>query len=76
MSNVHEQFTQRSGLIYQDIPSGGVFELNVWRETPFFTEKERAALAWTEAVTQVSSSHVREEVDEVARQWFDKNGTR
>lgn len=29
----------------------------VWRETPFFTERERAVLAWTEALTQVSSSH-------------------
>ena len=31
-----------------------------WRETPFFTERERAALAWTEAVTQVSQEHVPE----------------
>lgn len=29
-----------------------------WRETNFFTEKERAALAWTEAVTLVSETHV------------------
>lgn len=28
-----------------------IYALNAWRETPFFTEKERAALAWTEAVT-------------------------
>ena len=28
-----------------------------WRETPFFTERERAALAWTEAVTQIAVTH-------------------
>lgn len=46
--------------------------LNAWRETPFFTEKERAALAWTESVTQVSSSQVPDEVYESARQYFDE----
>jgi AhpD family alkylhydroperoxidase len=30
-----------------------IYALNAWREAPFFTEKERAALAWTEAVTQI-----------------------
>ncbi|MES2163189.1 MAG: carboxymuconolactone decarboxylase family protein [Pseudomonadota bacterium] len=28
-----------------------------WRETPFFTEREQAALAWTEALTQLATSH-------------------
>ena len=28
-----------------------LYELNAWRETPFFTDRERAALAWAEAVT-------------------------
>ncbi|MFM9923019.1 carboxymuconolactone decarboxylase family protein [Variovorax sp. H27-G14] len=32
--------------------------VSVWHETPFFTERECAALAWTEAVTQVSQTHV------------------
>jgi len=31
--------------------------VSVWRETPFFTPRERAALAWTEALTQVSITH-------------------
>jgi AhpD family alkylhydroperoxidase len=31
--------------------------LGVWHETPFFTERERAALAWTEALTEVSRTH-------------------
>lgn len=42
----------------------------VWRETPFFSERERAALAWAEAVTQVSSRHVPDEVYELAREHF------
>ena len=36
-----------------------IYALDAWRETPFFTEKERAALAWTESVTQVSASAIR-----------------
>jgi alkylhydroperoxidase family enzyme len=39
-----------------------LYAVVAWRETPFFTERERAALAWAEAVTQVSQEHVPEEV--------------
>ena len=49
-----------------------IYSLNAWRETPFFTEKERAALAWTESVTQVSMSQVPNEVYEIVRQYFDE----
>src|SRR5690242_7537297 len=31
-----------------------IYAIPVWRETPFFTPRERAALAWTEAVTEIS----------------------
>ncbi|MDR3417647.1 MAG: carboxymuconolactone decarboxylase family protein [Nevskia sp.] len=34
----------------------------VWRETPFFSDRERAALEWTEAVTLIAQSHVPDEV--------------
>ncbi|NKJ46423.1 alkylhydroperoxidase [Burkholderia sp. SG-MS1] len=34
----------------------------VWRETPFFTDRERAALEWTEALTLVSQEHVPDAV--------------
>jgi AhpD family alkylhydroperoxidase len=44
--------------------------LPAWRETPFYSERERAALAWTEAVTQVSEDHVPDEVFELARMQF------
>ena len=47
-----------------------LYAVVAWRETPFFTERERAALAWTEAVTQVSLEHVPEEVYECAHQHF------
>lgn len=42
----------------------------VWEETPFFTERERAALAWTEAVTQVGEGHVPDTVYEEASRHF------
>ena len=32
---------------------GRIYALNAWRETPFFSDRERAALAWTEAVTRI-----------------------
>ena len=32
-----------------------LYAVSVWRETPFFTPRERAALAWTEAITQIST---------------------
>ncbi len=47
-----------------------LYAIVVWRETPFFTERERAALAWTEAVTQVSNEHVSDEVYESAHRHF------
>jgi AhpD family alkylhydroperoxidase len=47
-----------------------LYSLDAWRETPFYTDRERAALAWTEAVTLVSQSHVPDEVYEQARKHF------
>ena len=38
-----------------------IYALPVWQETPFFTPRERAALAFTEEVTQLESTHVRDE---------------
>jgi len=39
-----------------------IYALNAWRETPFFTDRERAALEWTEAVTRVADTHVPDDV--------------
>jgi AhpD family alkylhydroperoxidase len=49
-----------------------LYEVSLWREAPFYTERERAALAWTEAVTLVSINHVPDDVYETARQHFDE----
>ena len=49
-----------------------LYAVSVWRETPFFSERERAALAWTEAVTLVSVDQIPDDVYGVARQAFDE----
>lgn len=49
-----------------------LYALTAWRETPFFSPRERAALAWTEAVTQVADGHVPDEVYELARANFNE----
>jgi AhpD family alkylhydroperoxidase len=49
-----------------------LYLLDAWRESPLYTERERAALAWTEAVTLVSQTHVPDEVYEQVRRHFDE----
>ena len=49
-----------------------LYLLPAWREAPFYTERERAALAWAEAVTLVSVDHVPDEVYEEARKHFNE----
>jgi AhpD family alkylhydroperoxidase len=44
--------------------------LGVWRETPFFTDRERAALEWTEALTLVSQDHVPDAVWSAVHPYF------
>jgi AhpD family alkylhydroperoxidase len=44
--------------------------LEAWEESPFYSDREKAALAWTEAVTRVTEGHVPDEVYEKARQEF------
>lgn len=50
-----------------------IYALNAWREGPFFDERERAVLAFTEAVTRVADTHVPDEVFEEIRQYFDEH---
>ncbi|PQP02675.1 alkylhydroperoxidase [Pseudomonas frederiksbergensis] len=38
-----------------------LFAVTAWREAPFFTNRERAALAWTESLTQLSLTHAPDE---------------
>ena len=47
-----------------------LYELDAWRETAFYTDRERAALDWTEALTLVSQTHVPDSVYEEAREYF------
>ena len=47
-----------------------IYLLDAWRESPLFTDRERAALAWTEAVTLVSQTHVPDAVYEQAKAQF------
>ena len=47
-----------------------LYELNAWRETPFYSERERAALAWTESLTLVSETHVPDETFEEVKKHF------
>ena len=59
----------------KDARAGGETEqrlylLDAWREAPFYSERERAALAWTEALTLIVQGHVPDEVYDQARQHF------
>ena len=47
-----------------------LYGLNAWRETPFYSERERAALAWTEALTLVHETHAPDDVYEEVRKRF------
>ena len=49
-----------------------LYHLPIWRESPLFSEKEKAALEWTEAVTKVSESGVPDRVYDRARTFFDE----
>ncbi len=50
-----------------------LYLLDAWRESPLYTERERAALEWTEAVTLVAQSRVPDSAYEFARRHFSEN---
>jgi AhpD family alkylhydroperoxidase len=59
----------------KDARAGGedeqrLYALSVWRETPFFSERERAALAWTEALTLIHEDGVPDELYRAVREHF------
>jgi AhpD family alkylhydroperoxidase len=62
----------------KDARTGGeteqrLYNLSVWRETPYYTERERAALAFSEAVTLIADNRVPDDVyDEACRQFSDE----
>jgi AhpD family alkylhydroperoxidase len=49
-----------------------IYALNAWRETPFFSDRERAALEWTEAITRVADTQVPDEIYERVRVHFEE----
>jgi AhpD family alkylhydroperoxidase len=49
-----------------------IYSLEAWRETPFFSEKERAGLAWTEAITNIQRGHAPEAVYQELSRHFDE----
>src|SRR3569833_198525 len=59
----------------QDLLAAGengqrLFVLDAWRETPFYTDRERAALAWAESLTKLTNGHVPDGVYEEVRSHF------
>jgi len=62
----------------KDARAGGeteqrLYELDAWRETPFYSERERAALQWIEAITKVGETHVPDAAfEEVKKQFTEK----
>jgi AhpD family alkylhydroperoxidase len=65
--DMHTKDARRAGETEQRI-----YALNAWRETPFFSDRERAALEWTEYVTRVADMHVPDEVYERVSAQFDE----
>lgn len=49
-----------------------LYSLDAWRECPYYSDRERAALAWTEAVTLIADGHPPDAVHEQARAHFDE----
>jgi AhpD family alkylhydroperoxidase len=47
-----------------------LYGLDAWRESPYYSDRERAALAWTEAVTLVATSRVEDDVFDEVRPFF------
>lgn len=47
-----------------------IYQLDAWQDSPLYTKKEKAALAWTEAVTRISPESVNDELYDAAREEF------
>jgi AhpD family alkylhydroperoxidase len=63
--NMHTEDARKHGESEQRL-----YLLNAWRESPVYTDRERAALAWTEAVTLISETHAPDGIyDEVRAQF-------
>src|ERR1700760_1422638 len=68
--NMHAQDARKRGETEQRL-----YLLNAWREAPVYTDRERAALAWTEAVTLISETHAPDDVYNEVRAHFSEAET-
>lgn len=67
---MHTQDARKHGEIEQRL-----YLLDAWREAPLYTDRERAALAWTEAVTLISDTHAPDDVYNEVRAHFEEAET-
>ena len=67
---MHTQDARKHGETEQRL-----YLLNAWREAPLYSDRERAALAWTEAVTLISDTHAPDDVYEQVRAQFSEAET-
>ena len=65
--DMHTKDARRAGETEQRI-----YALSAWRETPFFSERERAALEWTEHVTRIADTHAPDDVFQRVSAQFDE----
>ena len=65
--DMHSKYARTMGETEQRL-----YALNAWREAPFYTDRERAALALTEAITLITDGHVSDDVYARARRVFDE----
>ena len=63
--NMHTEDARKRGETEQRI-----YLLNAWQESPLYSDRERAALAWTEALTLISQTHAPDDVYEQVRAQF------
>jgi AhpD family alkylhydroperoxidase len=68
--NMHTQDARKNGETEQRL-----YLLNAWRESPVYTDRERAALAWTEAVTLIAKTHAPDDVYAEVRAHFSEAET-
>jgi AhpD family alkylhydroperoxidase len=66
--DMHSKDTRANGETEQRL-----YGLDAWRETPYYSERERAALEWTEALTLVAKTHVPDDVYERVREQFSED---
>jgi AhpD family alkylhydroperoxidase len=68
--NMHTQDARKQGETEQRL-----YLLNAWHESPLYTDRERAALAWTEALTLIAETHAPDDLYEGVRGHFSESET-